>query len=117
MVFFEFLDFATKTFYIIAFDTPIETVNNVKTLLLGGTISTTIITPSSPHFIGKSINVSADGRRLNVRSTANGVFLGQQLHNAGGVIIDGPINTAGYSWYKVDFSIGVDGWVAGGFVR
>lgn len=75
--------------------------------------------------IGRQVTVvikndfGATDSKLNVRQTAsvNGLLLGQQLNGSQGVITDGPIHTKPITWYKVDFNSGVDGWVAGEYLR
>jgi hypothetical protein len=57
------------------------------------------------------------GVGLNVRSSAHGTRIGSQPHGATGIVIGGPITTAGHTWWEVDFDLSPDGWVAEGFLK
>jgi hypothetical protein len=61
------------------------------------------------------------GTRVNVRSNPTtwigGTILGQQLKNAVGTIIGGPVTANGYTWWKLDFPTAPDGWVVGQYLR
>ena len=52
--------------------------------------------------------------RLKVRqnASATSVLLGTQPIGMTGTIVDGPVTSGGYSWLKVNYSSGVDGWSA-----
>ncbi len=81
--------------------------------------STTITVTSTPSTppptatlnIGDTIHTTA---KVNVRSTptTKGKPLGTQKAGAIGVIVGGPQQASGYTWWSVDFSSGIDGWVA-----
>lgn len=45
-----------------------------------------------------------------VRATANGTKLGSQQTNSLGTVLGGPMVTGGYTWWKIDYAAGVDGW-------
>lgn len=49
---------------------------------------------------------------VSVRSSAStrSSILGSQAQNSKGIIISGPKSGNGYTWYKVDYETGVDGW-------
>lgn len=57
-----------------------------------------------------------EGSQLNVRSTPNGSTVGQQNDGASGTIIDGPIESGGYTWWHINYDSGVDGWSADSFL-
>ncbi|MEK7638759.1 MAG: SBBP repeat-containing protein [Patescibacteria group bacterium] len=72
------------------------------------------VTPVSELSSGSSAVVT-DGP-LNIRSSAGGGVLGTQPTSATGVIVGGPVVANGYTWWKVDFKDGPDGWCAGSFL-
>ncbi|MBX4189033.1 hypothetical protein KW785_00370 [Candidatus Parcubacteria bacterium] len=80
----------------------------------------TPVDPSTPPptilGIGSFVTTTS---KVNVRSTATtkGKPLGQQKAGSTGVIVAGPQTGSGYTWWQVDFSSGVDGWVAGDWLR
>jgi hypothetical protein len=59
--------------------------------------------------VGSEVTVK---ERLNVRQNASdtSVLLGTQPMGMTGTIVDGPVTSGGYSWLKVNYSSGVDGW-------
>ncbi len=72
-----------------------------------------VVTPPPPipkdkFIIGDKIKTTA---RVNVRSTANGKWVGTKSNGAVGTVVSGPTKAGAYVWWKVDFSTGVDGWV------
>lgn len=54
---------------------------------------------------------------INVRDNANGAVVGKQYAGASGTLSGGPIVTAGYTWWKVDYDSGVDGWSAEDYMQ
>lgn len=57
-----------------------------------------------------------EGTALNVREEPSaekgGPILGQQANFNSGKVLAGPRNTAnGATWWQVDFTTGIDGWV------
>jgi hypothetical protein len=59
--------------------------------------------------IGSRIQLSSI---TNVRSSGslNGLLLGTQPANSFGTILEGPIQSEGISWWRIDYDTGVDGW-------
>lgn len=53
---------------------------------------------------------TGDGSRLNVRKSS-GKQTGQQPDGMTGTILNGPSDRGGYTWWKVNFDAGEDGWV------
>lgn len=49
---------------------------------------------------------------LKVRVAAGGALLGIAKSGAGGVIVEGPVSSGGYTWWKIDYDGGPDGWSA-----
>lgn len=51
-------------------------------------------------------------QQVNVRGTTgvSGTLNGEQTAGAYGIIIAGPVLEDGYTWYRVDYDLGVDGW-------
>jgi hypothetical protein len=74
----------------------------------GGGSTTTL-----PFAIGNNISVIASPT-VNVRATPalTGTLLGTQPTGATGVIIEGSVQESGYTWWKMNYSSGVDGWSA-----
>ncbi len=68
-------------------------------------------TTLSVKFIKGSM-VKTTINRLNVRANAfiEATSLGRQSIGITGSIIDGPINASGYTWWKVNYTAGPDGW-------
>ena len=58
------------------------------------------------------MRVYTGGSKLNVRSCAGTTcsILGTQANGATGTITDGPQIATGYTWWKVNFASGADGW-------
>ncbi len=77
----------------------------------------TNITISTKFNINDTIEVSTrDGSSLNVRGTANGILLGQQLNGRRGIVIGGPTVAGGLIWWNINFNNAPDGWVAEGYI-
>jgi len=57
--------------------------------------------------------------KINIRlqPTTIGKPLGKQSVGSKGLVIGGPISGQGYTWWKVDFQSGVDGWAVGNFMK
>jgi hypothetical protein len=75
-------------------------------------------TPStdSTFTIGQRVQVSLLGP-AHVRETAGeGVLLGTQPIGAVGTVTGGPASAIGYTWWKVDYDSGVDGWSTEGLL-
>ncbi len=62
---------------------------------------------SAKFKIGDTLKTTSN---INVRATANGNILGQKVVNSYGTIVEGSVASSGYTWWKVDFQNGVDGW-------
>jgi len=54
---------------------------------------------------------------INVRSAPNGSVIGTQPKGANGTLVGGPQNVGGYTWWKVDYANGADGWSAEDFMQ
>src|SRR5438105_780015 len=63
--------------------------------------------------LGDRVQTSAN---VNVRQTPAGMMIGSQVSGIHGTTVDGPtvatLNGTSYTWWKVDFASGTDGWVA-----
>jgi|GEM_PF-3831784 len=74
-------------------------------------------TSGDGSYRGERVRVYAPGSTAKVRATPAGITLGTQQNGAVGTIVDGGVyggeSTWGYSWWKVNFDSGFDGWVAG----
>ncbi len=72
--------------------------------------------PASGKFVvGQRVKTIAN---LNVRSSAKilGKLLGRQKKGAVGKIVSGPIKANGYSWWKINYDTGVDGYSVENFL-
>lgn len=70
-----------------------------------------VVTPSPKTItIGSTVYTTA---RLNVRSSASATArrIGVQPLGAKGVVVGGPTKSGDYTWWKVNFATGADGWV------
>ena len=83
----------------------------VTALTTATTTPTTTTSPStsSGFAMGKEVKTTAI---VNVRANPGGSKLGNQALGALGKITDGPKSQDGFTWWKIDFTAGVDGWVA-----
>lgn len=93
-------------------------------VLVLSSITTPTATVSTTKYQTVASNLSVYGtvsttEYLKVRATPtlSGEALGTQSVNAGGVIVDGPISADGYTWWKIDYATGPDGWSAGTYLR
>jgi uncharacterized protein YxjI len=62
--------------------------------------------------VGKTVRITENS--VNVRSSygTSASVLGQQNTGAQGTVTDGPQTANSFTWWRVNFSSGVDGWVA-----
>ncbi len=65
--------------------------------------------------IGDRISVTAD--KLNVRPEPGKGNIGFQYFGSMGLVLEGPVSTKGYTWWRVNFDQGADGWVAGAYLQ
>lgn len=75
----------------------------------------TVPLSANPTPIGIQVNDRVKTTdRVNVRGTAcnNGKPAGKQPSGATGKVVAGPSAGCGYTWWKIDFNSGADGWVA-----
>jgi hypothetical protein len=81
------------------------------------TANTVVVPPtdtgSTVIKIGDRVIINAT---VNIRKTPGGKILGYQRNGSTGVVTDGPTNSGGRSWYKINYSSGVDGWTASSFL-
>lgn len=77
----------------------------------------TVTPPPPPTTFGVGVNVQPTAI-VNVRATAAGALLGTQAVASPGVILAGPIvaafNGVDVTWWNINFTAGVDGWVGEG---
>lgn len=69
--------------------------------------------PTTGLKIGDKIKTTST---ISVRSSAGGRYLGSQRTGKTGTITAGPGYANGLTWWKVNFTSGVDGWVAGNYI-
>ncbi|XKT74287.1 MAG: peptidoglycan DD-metalloendopeptidase family protein [Patescibacteria group bacterium UBA2163] len=50
--------------------------------------------------------------QVNVRNAPNGSIVGSQRSRRTGEVVAGPVSAGQYSWWKINFASGSDGWVA-----
>jgi hypothetical protein len=70
----------------------------------------------------KSIAVGARVRTITALSvrpipSITSSRLGRQAPSSQGTVLEGPVVADGFSWYKVDYDTGPDGWSAGSYLR
>ncbi len=63
--------------------------------------------PANKFVVGDLVKTTT---KINIRSSANGTKVGSQSLNAKGVVVSGPTTAGGYTWWKVNYDSGVDGW-------
>lgn len=73
------------------------------------------VTTSSAISIGDTVQVN--GTRLSVRTSASGLRLGVAEQGAVATVVGGPQRVDGYTWWKLDYQTGPDGWSAGDWLR
>ena len=93
---------------------PLLNENNARSTL-SGPIPESV--KSSESFLGKKVIVNTGGARLGVRSEPDGSLLGRQPNGSTGTIIDGPSTAGGFTWWKVNYDNGIDGYSAGEFLN
>ncbi|MEO5635270.1 MAG: S8 family serine peptidase [Candidatus Paceibacterota bacterium] len=88
----------------------------------GGTVSqsatVTLPSPSGSVPLAIGVNVTTTSK-VKIRATPSitGTILGQQGKGKTGVIVSGPVVVDSYTWWKVDFASGVDGWAASNYLK
>jgi hypothetical protein len=57
--------------------------------------------------------------QVNVRlhPSLDGKIVGSQQTGVKGTVVEGPVLSGGYTWWKIDFAHGADGWVASNYVK
>ncbi len=65
--------------------------------------------------IADRVLVSTD-TTLNVRDSANGTVIGQQVNGVGGIVVGGPVYSGSLRWWNIEYDAGVDGWSAEDFL-
>jgi len=67
--------------------------------------------PSSPFVVGALVQTTES---LNVRQTPGipSTILGVQPSGATGTLLEGPVTASGYTWWRIDYATGADGWSA-----
>jgi hypothetical protein len=84
-------------------------------VMFAGAVPALAQTTRSANFsIGDTAIVAV---KVNVRSSPNGAIVGKQVAGATGTLIGGPVNKAGYTWWKINYTTGVDGWTAEDFIQ
>jgi hypothetical protein len=84
------------------------------------TVTQPTTTTPTPTTSGQTIAVNSSVEttaNVNVRSTVGGAKLGNQLTGAKGIVKSGPGYNDGFTWWNADFGSGVDGWVAGQYLK
>ncbi len=64
---------------------------------------------SSSFEVGSRIQTAV---QIDVYSAPASGKLGYQHQAAFGTIVAGPVMAAGYTWWEIDYDVGVDGWSA-----
>jgi len=73
------------------------------------------VTQNSAKFkIGDRVAIT--GSNAHTRMTANGTSRGTHVIGDSGLVVGGPENAGGFTWWNIDFATGVDGWVAEDFL-
>jgi len=80
----------------------------------GVTGQTTSVKTAAALSIGDRVRTTTT---LNVRAAANDALLGKQVSGAFGSVVSGPIVSGGYTWWKINFDTGVDGWVIQNYIQ
>jgi|GEM_PF-6874769 len=99
--------------------------NISETISLSGsdfnTVAKTIVIPragvlGSVVAIGAQVSTTT-GINVRVEPSLSAGVLGGQSAGASGRIVSGPVSMDGYTWWKVYFSTGANGWVAGEYLQ
>jgi hypothetical protein len=67
-----------------------------------------VTTPAAATMMQTTARVNV---RANPTTWSTGTILGTQAKGAIGTVISGPVTANGYTWWKIDFQTGADGWV------
>lgn len=108
---------AAATTYTYAVD-AYDAAGNVSGQVSAAATTQPITTPPPPATFALNARVETTSS-LNVRSKANtkGSLLCVQPAGRQGTIISGPTNANGYTWWKVNFDTGCDGWVVQTYLK
>jgi hypothetical protein len=107
----------------LSFDSQIVgTASPAKTLTLSFTTSTPPAPAPAPSPIPTGLSVGSTVQttsRLQVRSAAStsATSLGRQSKGATGTILEGPLSANGYTWWKIDYASGADGWSIDSYLK
>ncbi len=88
----------------------------IALMQVGPTPSVPAPTIGNSLAVGVSVQTSAIVRVRTIASVTGGL-VGTQAIGQTGKITAGPVAASGYQWYRVDFITGVDGWVAGNWIK
>ena len=76
------------------------------------TARTPVVASPASDTLALHTHVEVRDGPLRVRDAAGGQPIGRQLIGATGKVMDGPYTADGYTWWYVDFTAGVSGYVA-----
>jgi hypothetical protein len=55
--------------------------------------------------------------RVRAVGSLNGVVLGSQNNGSVGIVVAGPVFASNNTWYRVNFDVGIDGWVSSDWIK
>lgn len=69
--------------------------------------------PALPFASGNTVQTTANVNVRNTQTISTATLLGTQSNGSQGTLVEGPLPGIGnqYTWWRVDFNSGVDGWV------
>ncbi len=81
-------------------------------------VTPTPTTPPTSNTIAIGVRVKVVSSSVSVRSGAGTIYrkLGTQIVGALGTVVDGPRYKNGYTWWKINYDTGVDGWSVGNYL-
>ena len=66
---------------------------------------------------GSRVRVSSGPLNVRLKPSTSSKILGTQPTGALGTIVDGPKKGSGYTWWKINYDSGADGWSVGNYLQ
>ena len=64
------------------------------------------------EYVASDKIITTSAVRVRTIGSLNGVVLGSQRNGSLGTIVAGPVRASNNTWYRINFDVGIDGWVA-----
>jgi len=67
---------------------------------------------TTPVFVAGDKIITTSAVKVRAIGSLSGAVLGSQKNGSLGTIVAGPVRASNNAWYRVNFDVGIDGWVA-----